>query len=108
MTEPMNEYTTEQARSFVGKRFVVSLRHIRSGQDDQWSGLWGVVASVHDDGILLRVEGGVDEAYWMMPPDLGGIHPAGGRTYQLGDHAPVVQDVDFEAHWRIADDPSHF
>lgn len=101
------EYTVEEARTFLGKRFVVSLRHVQPGADDRYSGLWGIVESVHDDGILLRVEGGVEDQFWMMPPDLGGIRPAGSKFYQLGDDEEVVQDVDFEAYWSVANDPSH-
>ena len=102
------EYTLEAAEAYLGKRFIVSLRHISPGTEDTYSGLWGVVESVHEDGLLLRVEGGIDDPFWMMPPDLGGIRPAGSRFYQLGDDAEVLQDVDFEAYWSVASDPSHF
>jgi hypothetical protein len=102
------EYTVEEARAYLGKRFIVSLRHIHPGADDTYSGLWGIVDSVHDDGILLRVEGGVEDQFWMMPPDLEGIQPAGSKFYQLGDDGAVVQNVDFEAYWAVAGAPDHF
>lgn len=100
-------FTLEAARAYLGKRIVVSLRHIHPGREDTYSGLWGVVDSVHEEGILLRVEGGIEDEFWMMPPDLNGIRPAGSKFYQLGDDGAVVQDVDFEAYWRLASHPNH-
>ncbi len=101
------KYTVEAAAAHLGKRFIVSLRHIHPGTDDTYSGLWGVVESVHENGILIRVEGGAADEFWMMPPDLGGIRPAGSKFYQLGDEAEVLHDVDFEAYWVVAGDPDH-
>jgi hypothetical protein len=100
-------YSVEAASDFLGKRFIVSLRHVHPGSEDTYSGLWGVAESVHEDGILLRVEGGLDEMFWMMPPDLDGIRKAQSKFYQMGDDEEVVQDVDYEAHWAVADDPDH-
>jgi hypothetical protein len=99
------EYTVEAAQALVGKRVVVSLRHIHPGREDTYSGLWGTVESVHEDGILLRVEGGIEDEYWMMPPDLDGIQPAQAKVYQMGDDGEVLENVDFEAYWRLAGDP---
>jgi hypothetical protein len=101
------DYTVQAAQFLLGKRIVISLRHVQPGAEDRHSGLWGTVESVHEDGVLIRVEGGVDEAFWMMPPDLDGIRPAASKFYQLGDDGEVLQDVDFETYWRIAADPGH-
>lgn len=102
------EYTVEAAKAYLGKRFIVSLRHITPGSEDCFTGLWGIAVSAHEDGLLLRVEGGIDDEYWMLPPDFGGIKPATSKFYQMGDDAEVLQDVDFEAYWSVASDPSHF
>jgi hypothetical protein len=99
------EYTVELAEALLGKRVIVSLRHVSRDREDTYSGLWGIVDSVYEDGILLRVEGGVEDEFWMMPPDLNGIKPAAHEFYQMGDDAPIVEDVDFEAYWCVADDP---
>lgn len=102
------EYTVEVAKPYLGKRFIVSLRHINPGAEDSFSGLWGIVVSVDENGLLLQVEGGIDDEYWMMPPDLGGIKPAGSKFYQMGDGGEVLQNVDFEAYWSVASEPTHF
>ena len=107
MSESASAYTPEKAAFLVGKRVVVSLRHVRPNAEDEHSGLWGIVDSVHEGGILLRVEGGVDDEFWMMPPDLNGIRPAESKFYQLGDAGEVLGNVDFEAYWRVASDPTH-
>jgi hypothetical protein len=99
------DYTVKQAEVYLGKRFIVSLRHVHKDCEDTYSGLWGVVDSVYEDGILLRVEGGIEDKFWMMPPDLDGIQPAGNKFYQHGDNEQIVEDVDFEAYWCMADDP---
>jgi hypothetical protein len=102
------EYTVEVAKPYLGKRIIVSLRHIKPGAEDSFSGLWGIVVSVDENGLLLQVEGGIDDEYWMMPPDLGGIRPAGSKFYQMGDSGEVLQNVDFEAYWSVASEPTHF
>lgn len=99
------EYSIEVAASYIGKRVVVSLRHIDDKGKEIFSGFWGVIESVQDDGLLLKIEGGKRNAYWLAPPDLDAFQPAEHEFYQLGGGDDIVTDVDFEAYWSSSDDP---
>ena len=97
------EYTTEAAQAYIGKRVIVSLRHISTTTEDHYSGFWGVIHLVNDEGLLLTVEGGLEEEYWMFPPDLSSFKKAQHEFYQYDDDT-VVEDVDFEAYFSVSDD----
>jgi hypothetical protein len=101
------EYSVEQAKRFLGKRIVVSLRHVNPQGEDVYSGLWGIVVNVSEGGMLLKVEGGIDDEFWMMPPDFGSIVPAQEKYYQMEGYDDIVESVDYEAYWAIADDPNN-
>ncbi len=96
------EYSVEQASAFIGKRVVVSLRYLHEDGTETLGGLWGVVESVYDDGLLLRIEGGTDSSHWAIPPDLDAFQPAKQSEYRFGDGGPLVTDVDYEMYWAIA------
>jgi hypothetical protein len=96
------DYSVQAAQHLIGKRVVVSLRHIDEAGNESYSGLWGVIDSADEDGLLLAVEGGSDEPYWGMPPDLTAFHPAQHAVYELGESGAVVTEVDLEAYWTIA------
>jgi hypothetical protein len=102
------DYSVQEANKYIGRRFIVGLRYIQPNERDIHSGLWGIAKSVHEDGILLHVEGGIEDKYWMMPPDLDAIQPAGASNYEFGDSGQIVENVDFEAHFKIAGNASHF
>ncbi|MBL0125650.1 MAG: hypothetical protein IPP88_24300 [Betaproteobacteria bacterium] len=97
------EYSVAKANCLLGKRVVVSLRHIGQNNQETYSGLWGVIDSVHENGLLLKVEGGIDETFWMLPPDLDALQPPSKKYYQLDGHDTIVTDVDYEAYFSIAD-----
>ena len=89
----------EQAAKFVGKRIIIGLREVRKDEEDIHSGLWGIIEKVHNDGMLLRVEGGIDEKYWMIPPDLDAIEVAEDSEFQFGEGGPIVTGIELEAYF---------
>ena len=101
------EYSKRLAQPFIGKRVIVSIRHIGAKGRETFSGLWGVIASVHKGGLLLKVEGGIKDEYWMLPPDLEALIPAKDRFYQLDGSNEIVVDVDYEACFCMAKSPAH-
>ena len=101
------DYSTKNAAHLIGKRVVISLRKKHPENEDEYNGLWGVINAVRKDGILVEVEGGIDEEFWMMPPDLSSIKKAENKYYQLRDDGQIVADVDYEAFYSIADHPNY-
>ena len=101
------EYSVEAASQYLGKRVIVSLRHVYEDGSETYTGLWGVVESAHEDGLLLKVEGGTDELHWAIPPHLDAFVPAKHSHYQLRDSGTVVTEVDYEMYWAVAADPEH-
>ena len=60
---------------------------------------------MHEGGLLLKIEGGLDEEWWMMPPDVDALQPAAkDAVYEFKEGGEPVTDVDYEAYWSIADD----
>ncbi len=102
MEDSHMEYSVEQASAFIGKRIIFSLRYLHEDGTETYAGLWGVVESAHEDGLMLRVEGGTDQSHWAIPPDLGAFQPAQQSEYQFGEDGPLVTDVDYEMYWTIA------
>ncbi len=101
------EYSVAAASSFIGKRLIVSIRHIHASGPDTFTGLWGVIESVQEDGLLLAVEGGVSDTHWMVPPDLDALQAPSAPYYQMDGYDPVT-NVDYEAAFAVADDPDLF
>ena len=99
------EYSIQLAEPFIGKRVIVSIRHINADRSETFSGLWGVIRSVHEGGLLLQVEGGIDDEYWMLPPALDALVPATQECYQHEGFAEPVTGVDYEACYSSADSP---
>lgn len=97
------EYTIQLAELFIGKRVVVGTRHIDAHGQETYSGLWGVIDSVHEGGLLLKVEGGIDDHVWMLPPDLDALKPAQHSSYQMDGFDEIVTNVDYEAFFRTAE-----
>jgi hypothetical protein len=104
MVERM-EYSITAAQPFIGKRVIVSLRHFHPERPPTFSGFWGVIESIHEDCLLLRIEGGMDESHWAMPPELDALQPAKHDHYEFGDNGTFVSDVDFEAYYSVASSP---
>ena len=75
---------------------MVSLRIVTPGQDDEFVGYWGVIESVSEEGMLVKVEGGSDDEYEMIPPDLNYLEEAQHKYYQFNESDDVVEDVDYE------------
>ena len=97
------EYTEQNAEKYIGKRVIVSLREISSNQEENYTGFWGVINSAQKDGLLLSIEGGLDEKFWMIPPDLDSFKEAEFESYQLGENENMVIDVDYELYFTITD-----
>lgn len=99
------DYSLEEASAYIGKRFIVSLRHVAPDTEDKYTGFWGVIDSAHDNGLLLAIEGGLDEKFWMFPPVLD-FKPAEHKYYQWND-SDVIEHVDFEAYFTVAAEAEH-
>jgi hypothetical protein len=99
------EYTPQLAQPFIGKRVIVSICHIATDGAETFSGLWGVISSVHEGGLLLQVEGGIDDEFWMLPPDLDALVPAKQEAYRHDGYDEQVVDVDYEAYFCSAESP---
>lgn len=96
----------EQAAELVGKRIIIGLQEVKEEQEDIHSGLWGVIESVRENGLLLKVEGGIDAPFWMIPPDLEAIEKASDSEFQFGEDGPVVKGIELEAHYVFTESPS--
>lgn len=100
----MNDFI-KNAKKEIGKRLVVSLRIIHSDKEDEYLGYWGVIHSVGDGGFLVLVEGGSDEKYEVIPPDINFLAKAEHEVYEFNDEE-IVENVDYEVYLDGADDPS--
>lgn len=96
----------EEAAELIGKRIIIGLRNVRKDQEDEYSGLWGIIEAVQENGLLLKVEGGMDAPHWMIPPDLDAIEEAADSAFQFGEDGPIITDIDLEAHYVFTEDPS--
>ena len=101
------EFSISLARKYIGKRLVVSLRHVNPEGEDSFEGFWGVIVLVNENGMLLKIEGGRDDTYWLMPPTFEGFTPATMPFYQLDGCDEVVTEVDYESYFSMAPDPKH-
>ena len=96
-------YSKSAGKEYVGKRIIFSFRHINADGTQRFEGLWGVVVSSEDEGLVIKVEGGnYDYEYWVMPPDLSSLEPATNRYYEFDDET-IVEGVDFESYWITSD-----
>lgn len=100
------EYTIEEASKEIGKRVIVSIRLVLPGQEDEYTGFWGIIHSAHEGGWLIQVEGGSEDEFEMIPPDLEFLQKAKYKFYQFNDNE-IIENVDYEVHWSAADDPSY-
>ncbi|MCX2796414.1 hypothetical protein OQJ62_15930 [Microbulbifer thermotolerans] len=100
-------YSIDIASREIGKRVIVSLRLVCPGQEDQYSGYWGVKHSVHDGGLLVEVEGGSDEQLEMLPPDLNILDKAKHNICQFNDET-IIENIDYEVYLTGALDPANF
>ena len=96
-----SEFNIEEASNFIGKRVIVSLRNLDDSGNEAFTGLWGVVVKVDEDGLLLEVEGGIEDEFWMLPPDLEALQPATLEAYEFME-STVVTNVDYEAYYSTA------
>ncbi|MDX1455840.1 MAG: hypothetical protein R3217_10340 [Gammaproteobacteria bacterium] len=76
---------------------------MRTDGQDEYSGFWGVINSVHEEGFLIEVEGGTNEEFEMLPPDMEILVAAEHEVYEFGDDQ-LVENVDYEVHLVGADD----
>ena len=97
----LDNYNLEDAAKFIGKRVIVSLRSIEGDGNESYSGFWGVIDSIHVGGLLLKIEGGIEEEYWMLPPDLQALQPSQQEFYEFNDTI-IVRNVDYEAYFTMA------
>ncbi len=96
-------YSKSSGKEYVGKRIIFSFRHINTDGSQEFEGLWGIVVSAEDEGLVIKVEGGnYDYEYWVMPPDLTALEPAKNKYYEFDDET-IVEGVDFESYWITSD-----
>src|ERR1051325_10226458 len=91
------EYTLDAAQPFIGKRVVVSLRERAADGSETFSGFWGTINSAHQHGLVLQIEGGDVEGFWIMPPDLDALKLAEADAYHFRQREAPVTDVDYAA-----------
>lgn len=91
-------YSIDEASKLSGKRVIVSIRTISTDKEDQFSGFWGVIDSAHEEGILVRIEGGTNEEFEMIPPDISFLQPSQNKFYQFNDDQ-IIEHVDYEVYW---------
>jgi hypothetical protein len=101
------KYSLSHAKPYLGKRVLVSLRHIHANGSESFTGLWGTIESAHPEGMVLAVEGGVEASSWMIPPDFDALIPAAQHTHLLAGMPPIT-GVDYEAVYTIEDGPDQF
>ena len=97
-----SEFNVNEASKFIGKRVIVSLRNLDDSGNETFTGLWGIVVKVQSDGLLLEVEGGIEDEFWMLPPDVEALQTATLEAYEFME-STVVTDVDYEAYYSTAD-----
>ena len=100
------EYSLDEASKEIGKRVIVSIRIVSSDKDDEYTGFWGIIDSVHEDGLLVKIEGGSEYEFDMIPPDLEFLQPAKNKFYQFNDDE-IIENVDYEVYWSAADNPKY-
>jgi hypothetical protein len=98
-TSPM-KYSLTAAKAYLGKRVLVSVRHLHADGSESFVGLWGTIESAQPEGMVIAVEGGVEESSWMIPPDLEALTPATQTRYALAG-MPEISGVDYEAVYTI-------
>ncbi len=97
------KYTSDAAQEVVGKRVIVSVREKLADGTETFSGFWGIIDSAHEHGIVLQIEGGEAEGFWVMPPDLAALEPAELDEYYFGECATPVTNVDYVAKFLITE-----
>lgn len=60
-------FDVQMASQLVGKRVLIGLSYVETGQDDRYEQKHGVVEDVSEDGVTICLSDG--ETYW-LPPDL--------------------------------------
>lgn len=100
------EYSVEKAQQYVNRRVVVTLRHIYPDGGYRLSGFWGTVTLADEEGLILTIEGGLEEKEWYMPPDLTAFEPADNDVYQLSKNSEEIHGVDFEAYYAVDVEPN--
>ncbi|HCD5142589.1 MULTISPECIES: hypothetical protein [Vibrio] len=100
------EYSIDEASKEIGKRVLVSIRIVYPNRDDEYDGFWGIIVSAHENGLLVKVEGGSEDEFEMIPPDLEFLQPAKYDFYQFKDNQ-IIENVDYEVYWSAADDPEY-
>lgn len=98
----------DQAEQFVGKKIIIGLCERRKNEEDVHSGVWGIIKSVSESGLLLEVEGGMEEKFWMIPPDLDAIEIANDSEFQFGEDGPIITDIELEAYFEFTENPNLF
>lgn len=99
-------YSVELASREIGKRVIVSLKIVVPGEEDLYSGYWGTIVQVYEGGLLVEVEGGSEEQFEMIPPDLSFLDKAQHNIYEFND-GTVVENIDYEVYLTGAYDSSH-
>ena len=97
-------FDVQMADQLVGKRVLIGLTYLESGQDDRHEQKYGVVEGVSESGVTLRLSHG--EIYW-LPPDLRPWQAAAAGEYRLRSTGEVIVDPDFITNWQVTPGTPH-
>ena len=97
-------YSTELAKKFIGKKILVSLKNISENGSESYEAFYGEIESVHEDGYYLKLQGNRSGEYWMIPPDLDAFVEPEHKFYELEGNDEIVEGIDYITHWNGADD----
>jgi hypothetical protein len=91
-------FDVQIASQLIGKRVLIGLTYVETGQDDRHEQKHGVVKDVSEGGVTVRLS---DGGTYSLPPDLRPWKSAPPGEYRLRSTGEVVVDPDFIANWRV-------
>jgi hypothetical protein len=98
-------WNQESASELVGKRVLIGLTRMRSGESDLEQMFGRVRSASAEDGFEVELEGTrAGETYW-LPPQLDAFDPAEPGEYRLRNSGEVVINPDFVATWVVEAPP---
>ena len=101
-------YDAKVAASYVGKYILIGITYVDAkGTELRQEQIHGVIESVSEGGIRVKLKGANEGQYRSIPSDLRGIRKAKPGRYSLRGTREVIVDPDLVTTWRFTEgDPS--